>query len=278
MHGEDLVLVVDHLIPDWEVSEEGGVELLPGDASAPVFAGERALQVRIIDAGNLGWRLTLTAPEPLEADEYGALRMAGHPGDIEGSPRLGVSLQYPLNCPIWMGSISRCSPSSTIDLVGEGLIDVQQRDWQEVAVPLELFELDGEPVQGLRFDGRVEGTFYVDAVRLETRFPRSVTVVQEEDHAIAPRHFALDQNYPNPFNGDTSIRYTLARSTAVELKVYNLAGQQITTLINGMRAVGIHTVSWDGRDDDGKALASGVYIYRLRTEPSVLTKKLLLLR
>ena len=262
--GRDLVVVADELISGWEVSESGGVELLPAGASGPVVAGERALPVRITDAASLGWRLTLTAPEPLRMDEYGHLRLAVHPGDVEVSPpRLGLSLR----------------PGATIDLVGEGFIDLQRRDWQEVAVPLELFGLEGRAMEGLRFDGRMEGTFYIDAVRLETRFPRSVTVVrEEEDQDTTPQRFTLDQNYPNPFNSGTSIRYALERLGAVKLTVYNLAGQQVATLVRGTREAGAYTVSWDGRDDDGKELASGMYMYRLRAGDGVLTHKLLLLR
>jgi len=64
----------------------------------------------------------------------------------------------------------------------------------------------------------------------------------------------------------------------VELALYNLAGQKVVTLANGYREAGRHTARWDGRDDQGRALASGVYLYRLQAGAQVETRKLLLVR
>jgi glucose/arabinose dehydrogenase len=265
VRGEDLPVFTDELADDWQPNGSGGVEVLAATDDGPVFAGDRALPIQILDASLLGWRVTLTAPEPVVADEYGVLRFALHPGDAvePGSrPRLAVSLR----------------PGRTIDLTAEGLINLNLKEWQQVELPLELFELDGRAIDGLRFDGTIEGTFYVDEVRLETRFLRSATAVLEERQDVAPQDFSLGQNYPNPFNSGTSIRYALERAGQVELAVYNLAGQQVVRLVEGRREVGAYAVNWDGRAADGAELASGVYIYRLRTEAGILTRKLLLLQ
>ena len=87
-------------------------------------------------------------------------------------------------------------------------------------------------------------------------------------------------NCPNPFNSSTAIRLALPADKAVELDVINLAGQRVATLVNGVREAAMHSVSWDGRDDDGRELASGVYLSRLRTGAGqpVATRKLVLLR
>ena len=107
--------------------------------------------------------------------------------------------------------------------------------------------------------------------------PGSTTaVLEEQDEAVVPTAFSLAQNYPNPFNSSTVIRFALPRSGPVELALYNLVGQKVVTLVDGMRAAGSYTVHWDGRDDAGNALASGVYLYRLQAGGQVETRKLVL--
>ena len=103
------------------------------------------------------------------------------------------------------------------------------------------------------------------------------TIVAEEPDS-APARFLLLPNYPNPFNRGTSIHFSLPAGGTVELTVFNLAGQQVAALVNGNRPAGAHTINWDGRDDHGHALASGVYLYRLQANSQVQTRKLLLLR
>jgi hypothetical protein len=102
--------------------------------------------------------------------------------------------------------------------------------------------------------------------------------VREARTAVRPQAFALVQNYPNPFNSDTVIRFALPVAGDVELAVFNLAGQRAATLVQGMRDAGTYAVRWDGTDDAGQALASGVYLYRLRAGAQEQTCKLLLVR
>ena len=107
---------------------------------------------------------------------------------------------------------------------------------------------------------------------------QTVTAVQEEHAASRPKSFVLEQNYPNPFNSQTMIRFALPEREEVELAVYNLMGQKVRTLIGGVRKAGTYTVRWDGRDESGRGLASGVYLYRLQAGTKVKTHKLLLLQ
>ena len=105
------------------------------------------------------------------------------------------------------------------------------------------------------------------------------TAIWEEYSATLPQSFTLSQNYPNPFNSTTAIRFALPMSQDVELSIFNLAGQQVATLVEGAREAGNYTVHWDGRGDGGRELASGVYLYRFRAENrQVETRKLLLIR
>ena len=105
------------------------------------------------------------------------------------------------------------------------------------------------------------------------------TAIVETFTASLPESFTLGQNYPNPFNSGTVIRFELPASQEVELSVYNMSGQKVATLVQGVRAAGSYAVHWDGADAAGRSLASGMYVYRLAgSEGPVETRKLLLLR
>jgi photosystem II stability/assembly factor-like uncharacterized protein len=93
-----------------------------------------------------------------------------------------------------------------------------------------------------------------------------------------PQEFALLQNYPNPFNPITTIKYNLPKTSKVILKVYNLLGQEVRTLVNGVKAAGHHGVVWDGRDQFNRAVSSGVYIYSTQAGLYLQSKKMVLLK
>ena len=93
-----------------------------------------------------------------------------------------------------------------------------------------------------------------------------------------PREIALYQNYPNPFNPTTSIRYDLKSQGFVSLKVFNILGQQVRTLVNSLEPSGSYVTSWDGTNDSGVLLSSGVYLCRLVVGGFSDTRKMLLLR
>ena len=88
----------------------------------------------------------------------------------------------------------------------------------------------------------------------------------------------LQQNAPNPFNSQTVLAYILPESGPVRLEILALTGQRVAVLSQGHQRAGYHRLSWDGRDDAGRPLASGVYLYRLVTTEGILTRKLVLLR
>jgi hypothetical protein len=102
----------------------------------------------------------------------------------------------------------------------------------------------------------------------------AVTAIREEQST--PQNFALRQNYPNPFNSQTVIGYQLPQASEIELAVYDLLGQRITTLAQSLQRAGAHSIEWDGRDHTGANAASGVYLHRLSTRDFVMTKKLVL--
>jgi hypothetical protein len=95
---------------------------------------------------------------------------------------------------------------------------------------------------------------------------------------LLPNSFALAQNYPNPFNAGTNIAFSLEQSGQVSLIVCNLLGQTVRTLIDGHREAGIHNEAWDGRDDRGNAVSSGIYFSRLVQNNRSNVRKMVLLK
>jgi hypothetical protein len=114
-------------------------------------------------------------------------------------------------------------------------------------------------------------------VVLESLDDSTAIVTAEQDDAL-PETFALAQNYPNPFNPATTIQYQLAQPAWVELAVFDAAGQKIRVLARAQQGPGRFAVRWDGRDDQGRPLASGVYLYRLRAGAYQETRRLTLLK
>jgi hypothetical protein len=105
------------------------------------------------------------------------------------------------------------------------------------------------------------------------------TVGQPTGTDPIPRRTTLAQNYPNPFNPSTSIEFTLRDRTRVSLKVYDVGGRVVRSLLEGERAPGeVHRVTWDGRNDAGESVSSGVYFYRLVANDFTQTRKMVLLK
>ncbi|RLA40867.1 MAG: flagellar basal body rod modification protein, partial [Gammaproteobacteria bacterium] len=103
------------------------------------------------------------------------------------------------------------------------------------------------------------------------------TAIEDEDQLV-PQEFSLEQNYPNPFNPTTTIRYTLNKSEAVTLTVFDISGKKIVDLVRGNQAAGLHTVSWNGKNNSGQAVPSGTYVYRLTTGSKTESRKMTLVK
>jgi hypothetical protein len=125
------------------------------------------------------------------------------------------------------------------------------------------------------------------AILFTTRTPQLLVGAGERrtEQGVVPTEFVLEQNYPNPFNPQTTISYSLPANSRVSLKIYSVTGQLVRTLYDGENAVGRHVILWDGINDRGNSVGSGVYFYRLQAMPRtgaftgfVQTKKLLMLR
>lgn len=117
------------------------------------------------------------------------------------------------------------------------------------------------------------GTLYLDDISI-TDAPTAIV----PESSTVPAKFLLYQNFPNPFNPLTMIAYELPASMPVDLKIYNIQGQLVRTVVLGELPAGSHHVAWDATDDTGKLVASGVYVYRITAGKFTAQRKLVLMQ
>lgn len=107
------------------------------------------------------------------------------------------------------------------------------------------------------------------------------TASQNKSALSVSKEFALSQNYPNPFNPVTTIQFAIAGDkspTHVTLKIYNIAGQLVRTLVDEEKTSGNYAITWDGRNNSGDKAASGIYFYQLKSKEFTETKRLTLIK
>ncbi len=143
-------------------------------------------------------------------------------------------------------------------------------------------------------DGQLDGTLAFDSIQLayepganasgtlyfdDLRVAEFSAVGVEESALSQPQHFSLQQNYPNPFNPSTKIRYSVPEGMhGVTVRIFDLLGRPIRTLVDSRQAGGEYAIIWDGRGDDGSLAASGVYLYQIRIPSHVETKRMVLIK
>ena len=254
----DQVIFGERAGEGWELISGEGVDLVS-------FADRPSLLL----SGRVSPRFQPSAEAPIFG--YRALRFRFHSGDVTAARTNAMRVRF--------NQVSLALLPAPEEGVG---VDPDIREWQEVEIPLEQLGLgERDAIDYLIFSVNMKGQSYLADIRLVAAPPPpSATAVLEESTDVLPPSILLDQNFPNPFNSDTVIRFELPERTDVELAIFNLTGQRVTTLAEGGRRAGTYTVRWDGRSDDGRELASGVYLYRLQAdgEKRVETRKLLLLR
>ena len=154
------------------------------------------------------------------------------------------------------GQFYRTSPGSSPDVFASPIHDAPQK---------------------LYYDGEV---LWTAGSRLgRWRLPQQATSIEDEPGSPgASGQSRLLDSYPNPFNARTTIGFELDRRQPASLHVHNLTGQRVTTLAKGVFPEGVFAVSWDGRDDQGREVASGVYLARLRLAERALSQPLTLVR
>ena len=131
-----------------------------------------------------------------------------------------------------------------------------------------------------RFTSNPTGTAWFDdfsAMKMVVAPPLVAVDDGNESYQI-PTDFELSQNYPNPFNPITMINFAVPYDEWINLTIYNLLGQKVRTLVNGVHAQGRYQINWNAQNDFGQTVSSGVYIYTLTTKDTRITKKMLLIR
>lgn len=114
---------------------------------------------------------------------------------------------------------------------------------------------------------------YVDCGQRDIRLP-----VYEYDSPNLPQSFSISQNTPNPFNPSTAIDFEVPRTSHVKIEVFNTLGQRVSVLVNEVLSPGFKRVTWDGTDQSGQPVSSGVYLYKMTADGFASTKKMLLVK
>lgn len=103
-------------------------------------------------------------------------------------------------------------------------------------------------------------------------------VTDFDENTILPIKFRVEQNYPNPFNPSTNISFTIGEDNFVTVKIYNLLGEEVRTLVSKELTKGSHLLKWNGIDNDGKAVATGIYLYKVKSGENLSVRKMMLLK
>jgi hypothetical protein len=106
----------------------------------------------------------------------------------------------------------------------------------------------------------------------------SIVSIDDGQTSALPERMSLLQNYPNPFNAATSIRFSLSKADEITLSIYDILGRRINTLYHGTLPAGTHGMIWDGMDESGAAVSSGMYLYRLEGSEKGVNRRMLLLK
>ncbi|HDZ58440.1 MAG TPA: T9SS type A sorting domain-containing protein, partial [Ignavibacteriales bacterium] len=120
---------------------------------------------------------------------------------------------------------------------------------------------------------RFTGTIYWDDLEV-----RPVTVTDVENDSFIPAVFEVSQNYPNPFNPSTIINYSIPQQSYVLIKIYDIVGREVKTLVSEEKSPGYYNVVWNADNNYGSKVATGIYIYRIIAGNYIQSKKMILLK
>ncbi len=231
--------------------------LTSGITSPPMLAGEWYFNIRAIDKA--GWIGPTSSGGPYIIDPIAAPTVLNSSADtVESGISFTISWDETPNATFY-GLFENGTNIYNGDGTDTSLIRAQEGEY--------LYELKACNSCGC-----------VKAKHSKTVFVLTPTDVEESDFGSLPTVLSLSQNYPNPFNPDTRIEFALPRSSFVRLEISNIVGRQIRTLVNQRLSAGHKAVVWDGRDNSGKTVSSGIFLYRLETDYGIETKKMVLLK
>ena len=168
--------------------------------------------------------------------------------------------------------------------------------WEEVTVTkineenVYFFRLEGKyhPVEFVSFHNikilgdTLKGKFLLAGGLIDTAPLDFVAVVSTLVIDVAdlgkPVEFKIEQNYPNPFNPSTNFSYSLPNRVDVKITVYDLFGKEIKTLVNETKEAGTHNIAWNGKDNQNRQVATGVYLYKMQADGFEKTMKMMLMK
>ena len=163
------------------------------------------------------------------------------------------------------------------DFNADGRISID--DFFLFAEQFERLVPPADPRFDLDDDGRVfYGDFFLFADLADPGLPAGKLLALAADLIGVPPQSALPQNYPNPFNAETVLPYAVAMPGRVQLAIYDVTGREVRRLVEGPQLAGYYRAAWDSRDEQGRRVASGLYLARLIAGDQVLSRKLLLIR
>ncbi|MCB0305753.1 MAG: T9SS type A sorting domain-containing protein, partial [Calditrichaeota bacterium] len=186
--------------------------------------------------------------------------------------------------------------SALVSIVGGGSRDVTFKSIQTKKIDLSRYaSLSGTVIAPHAKFNAMSYVYFRGAIYArDIEFGNGVTALHHDAPAVAPKviageenaagsdlipvAYALEQNYPNPFNPSTTIRFSLAEAGTVSLKIYNVRGQLVKTLLSSSLEAGSHQVNWNGLNQQGSQVASGVYFYHLQAGSFQQIKKMILMK
>jgi hypothetical protein len=220
------------------------------NTNSSVFVNEYAT----VYAGSTSAKLEYQWEHP---DSAGFIRE--YPASLQGSPQWSINDKLQ----VWIyGNNSLDQFRFMIDdsdgMEGSPWIPINWTGWQLV-----IFDLAVDPVTGwVNGNGVLDGPM-VSLDSFQIMKAAATAVEPQSTGPEVPATYALSQNYPNPFNAETRIRFTIPQAGYVSLKVYNVTGQLVRTLVDEDMPAGTHSAVWNGLDQNGGQLASGVYFCRM---------------
>jgi hypothetical protein len=259
-----------------------------GDAADTVLSdSEQLLLANFLDNGG---RLVLTGQNIAESSSAGVLMtnylgiaydnlastnfVSGVPGDPVGN---GLFL-------LTIGGSGNQNSKDALTNNGPGIVSLNYGTSTPSGIAGIRIENSQNNWRALFFGFGLEGINNTSG-QLDTLFARifkwydaPTAIFAGDQKNLIPDRLQLESNYPNPFNSSTKISYSLPDNDQVSLAIYNILGQRVRTLVDENQVRGRYQVFWDGRDDFGNEIASGLYMYRLTTSGESIVKKMLYVR
>jgi len=263
---ENLSISFKHLRQSWDLNEnaKGMLYYSRYNDGIPIDGAPDAAVDLQIDRPVSEWSLVSGA--------QGALFSLFSLPDSTISPRTSFSLYYFDNSTGGTGDPADLKYFDTGDKVSYGDFGVSMWSPTSLDLKFEMYFLPNSvnsKSQAVQIAHAMEKPVWVN--------PRA-TAVERAPGASLPHEFHLGQNYPNPFNQETRFTFSLDKPERIHLKIFNARGELVKNLAEGRYAEGVHALSWDGRDEAGQVLPTGLYFYQLRGESRSRQAKLLILR